>query len=157
MTKKKVLFLLATLLPALVLSCKKAGNPVVPDTGAPETGCPQAAVPVAVNTAGVTFNRDTSSEANKFEGGSCVSGSGAPDDLFTFTLSTTTRVQIARSASWAIRIVVRKDSCTGIEVDCHSNTGLSENNLAAGIYYVIVDGDTSADQGTYGIEFKEIP
>jgi hypothetical protein len=145
------------LLLSVCLSCRKADSPTLPDPSAPTpTGCSIGAVPVAINAAGVTFNGNTSGATNDFEGASCQAGTGAKDDLYSFTLSATTRVEFLKSSTWTSRFYIRQGACLGTEVACLAPNGLHQVNLAAGTYYLIVDGDLSTDNGAYQLSFKDV-
>lgn len=151
------LILAALLLLTTAVACKKADNPTLPETPAPTpTGCSIAAIPVAVNSAGVTFSGNTSGATNDFGGASCQSGTGAKDDLYSFTLSATTRVEVSRSSAWPSRFYIRQGACEGGEVACMASNGVYPYDLAAGTYYLIVDGDLSTDNGSYQLIIKDI-
>jgi hypothetical protein len=137
-------------------ACQKADNPTtLPQSPAP-TGCTVSPIPVAVNAAGVTFNRDTSSSSDRFGGASCQSGSGAPDDLFAFTLDSATRVRVTKTSTWASRVYLRGNSCEGTEAACYSTGGDHDIDLPAGTYYLIVDGNSSGDEGAYQLILKDV-
>jgi len=149
---------LALLFLSSLSACKKADSPTLPDPGSPvpSSGCPVAAIPVAVNAAGVTFDRSTTGAGNHFEGASCQSGTGAPDEVYVFTLASQARVQVMRAAAWDLRVSLRFSSCTGAETVCFSGTGSSERELASGTYYLIVDGDLSTDSGEYQLGITDV-
>jgi hypothetical protein len=99
-----------------------------------------------------TTTGDTTGKANDFEP-SCVLNPGGPDDVYHLALPALTSLHIgfdnsASTTTWYDEIELLDSSCGGTALACTYST-IDETTVAAGNYYLVVDGDSSTDYGTY--------
>jgi Bacterial pre-peptidase C-terminal domain len=100
---------------------------------------------------------DTTSMANDVTTGSGCSGNGR-DAVYTFTLTQAQTVVIETSALWDTSISLRNAAFT--QVGCHNNISatnlnsrLTMTNLAAGQYYLVVEGASALAAGPFTVSF----
>jgi len=89
---------------------------------------------------------------------------GAGDVYYTFTLAAESVVQIdtVDGGAWDTVLEVRSGSCTGGSIGCRDNScGTLRSQyygiLAAGTYYVVVDGSGPAARGTFSLFAQFVP
>jgi hypothetical protein len=88
---------------------------------------------------------------------------GGKDAWFTFTLGSAADVHIDTFGSaYDTMLFVRQGSCTGTEVACNDNAGIGTTSaldlrLAAGTYYMAVDGNGSTAVGAYTLAVMGLP
>ncbi len=92
---------------------------------------------------------DTTASHNDFEL-TCAFDTGAPDDIYRLDLPATTSLDIEVSAAFFDDLELLPAACTGTALTCTSDS-ITETNFAAGTYYLVVDGDSPSDLGTYTI------
>ncbi len=96
------------------------------------------------SAAGINSNYDTS----------CASTNGAKDVVFSFSLTATTRLKIDSSGSGFKNIVSVWSSTGPTEIAglCNNsggNTSQLDTTLAAGTYYIVLDGRKTGNSGSY--------
>jgi hypothetical protein len=97
--------------------------------------------------------------------GSCATSTGGLDAWFTFTLSSAADVHLDTFGSdYDTVLYVRQSTCTGTEAGCNEEAGYHtvpdsalDLSLTAGTYYVIVDGSSVSDTGTYQLNVIGLP
>ena len=147
------------------------GTPSVCTMVAAGTGTCAAPFFVALAGTGTltgTGTGDTTSTTDQVPGGRCdglhTSG-GGNDQIFTFTLTAVADVSIAVTTAFDAQLrlttaacdvatqvadTVGHDGCADLGAAADGET-LSSQRLAAGTYYVSVDGYSSADSGTFSL------
>ena len=111
-----------------------------------------------IGGAGGVFNGSTLGAGNELTGG-CGGADGA-DVVYTFTLGAASDVFVTTVGSAIDTVVYLRATCTGADLGCQDDhraplsTGavLQADNLAAGTYYLIVDGKNAAARGNYRLE-----
>jgi hypothetical protein len=89
--------------------------------------------------------------------GTCATGTGGLEAWFSFTLTASTDVHLDTFGSdYNTVLYVREGSCTGTEAGCNEDASMGfrpesvlDLTLAAGTYYVAVDGSDSSAIGNY--------
>lgn len=101
-----------------------------------------------------TGNTNLASIANNYGGAGC--GGSGKDVVFKFTLSSAATVVMNTQGSAFDTVLDLVDSTFGSYMTCNNNytglgtaSGLIYPNLAAGTYYVILDGNAAGDKGNY--------
>jgi hypothetical protein len=113
-------------------------------------------------TAGGRFTGDTSLAGNDTTGSTGCTGNG-PDVYFTFTLATASDVFIATYGSSFDTVLYIGPTCGSTATACADDsttfgTGVRQteiqiDNLAAGTYFITLDGFVSTDRGPYVLDF----
>jgi hypothetical protein len=118
---------------------------------APEGEC-DCPVPVTVPS---TTTGDNTGMPNVYTG-SCSYGTGGLEVVHRLDLSAATDVRIMVSDSWfSGTFYVREGSCSGTELDCMDFwSGSIDLSLAAGSYFIFVDGDYTYDVGPYELDIR---
>jgi hypothetical protein len=113
--------------------------------------CP-VVVSVPSTTSGDTTGRGAVSN------GSCARGSGGPEIIHRLELSSAEDVHFDLTVTgfWSAVLYIRQSTCTGTEMGCIGvySTGGLNLSLAAGTYFVYVDGDSTYDYGAYTLELE---
>ncbi len=119
--------------------------------------------PVDVS-AGGTFSGSTSTAADDYQETGCIAGSGGKDRVFYLHLPASASVALSTSGSGFDTVLyVRSGSCTGTEVDCNDDetlgilTSVIEADLAAGDYFIFVDGYSSGAEGSFQLSVTITP
>ncbi|MBW2263021.1 MAG: pre-peptidase C-terminal domain-containing protein [Deltaproteobacteria bacterium] len=105
-------------------------------------------------TADGSWSGANSSLTNQGDG-SCATATGGLEAWFTFTLTASTDVHVDTFGSdYDTVLFIREGSCTGTEAGCNLNAGFRTESaldltLAAGTYYLAVDGAVSTATGNY--------
>ncbi len=90
--------------------------------------------------------------------GSCSYYTGGPEVIHRLDLTSAADVHFELSivSYWSGVLYVRQATCTGTELDCVTvyDTGGFNLSLAAGTYYVFVDGDSTYDYGSYTLDLS---
>jgi len=115
------------------------------------TACDAASV--AVNSTNYGTFSGTTSGTSAYTG-SC-GGSSAPEKIYKVTLGSASDLfVITHNASWDTVVYVRQACCDGTELACNDNLSATNNrstvslrNLAAGTYYVFIDGVGTSSGG----------
>jgi large repetitive protein len=68
----------------------------------------------------------------------------APDRTFRLDLPAMQELSITNDATWFDVLALYDSTCTGTALQCTSSATLSATNLAAGAYYLVVDGYSTA-------------
>jgi hypothetical protein len=99
-----------------------------------------------------TVSGSTSGMPSLYQG-SCAYGSGASEVVHRLVLTSPENVSIHVSGSIYPYVYLREGTCDGAELGCSSYYGTGiRATLAAGTYYIIVDGYSSYYSGSYTLE-----
>jgi hypothetical protein len=100
-------------------------------------------------TVRVTGNTTSMAHNESQAAGSCVSTATAADAVFKFTLTADTSLQMWNDAG-TLNIARYLRRADGTLVDCTlDNFGYATNNLVAGTYYIVMDGEANTAVGTF--------
>lgn len=96
-----------------------------------------------------TTNGDTTGATNDFEP-SCVYSPGQPDLAYRLDVPALTSLSIAIDTgfNWYSDLELLDSTCGGTALDCQYG-GITRANVAAGTYYLVVDGDYTGDAGPF--------
>ncbi len=107
-------------------------------------------------TADGSYGGDNSAMSDDEDSTTCAGPSwGGLDVWFTFTLSASSTVHLDTNCSeYDTILYIIEDSCTGSEIECNDDGGVGaaseiDATLAAGTYYVVLDGYYGGDTGDY--------
>ncbi|HJL19259.1 MAG TPA: putative metal-binding motif-containing protein [Sandaracinaceae bacterium LLY-WYZ-13_1] len=113
-----------------------------------------------IPSGGGLFRGDTTALVNDLDGTSCGGGAMSNDAVFELTLSSTQRVVMSTEGSAYDTVLhVHNGTCTsGGEVHCNddrdgtTDTSFLDRTLAAGTWFIVVDGWGSSSSGEYELE-----
>ncbi|NVB83105.1 MAG: hypothetical protein HOV81_32300 [Kofleriaceae bacterium] len=116
------------------------------------------------NTAGTTVGatHDFMPPMGQFNGHSCTSTftnppAMAPDVAVQFDIPAVDRIsfRVNPQNSWDSVHVLLDSTCAGTPLECYDDpNGMSVSNLAAGRYYMIVDGWNASDSGAFNLNIS---
>ncbi len=86
--------------------------------------------------------------ADDFESGCAIGGAVAGDVVYELVLPAVRTLSVVQTGGFDSVLEMRTASCGTPELDCADGASMSFTNLAAGAYYVIVDG-WSTGEGAY--------
>ena len=108
---------------------------------------------------GRTVSGDTLSTSDRFQA-SCAGGAQSNDVVYRIRLRRRERVRISMSSDFDGALHLRRD-CVDVSTEVACNDDQDDNRhslldtvLDAGTYYVIVDGFSASNNGTYTVEFQ---
>jgi len=136
-------------------------RPPIADTG-PDLACGTACDSTAmfVTTPGGRFTGTTSGpSANQ---GTC-GGADAPEAVFKVVLNEKSDLFVTTHGTSFDTVLYLRSSCCGPEIACNDDADgrktsvLSQRGLAAGTYYIYVDGASSADAGSFTVDIYATP
>ncbi|MEZ4366880.1 MAG: hypothetical protein R2939_11395 [Kofleriaceae bacterium] len=112
--------------------------------------CPSSE-PVVALTQPVTAG-DTTGHVHDLRPACSSTTNSAPDDIYQLDLPATTTITIAQTSTtgWDSVIELRDSSCGGTAIQCADSPTITRTNLAAGRYFLIVDGYSTAF-GAYNV------
>lgn len=100
----------------------------------------------------------TRGSASVFEA-TCEGRGAGPDQLYTFTLPGPRRVRVREQSEFDALLSLLSD-CAGSELQCSDDAPNGHANLsaelAAGTYYVVIDGYVRGDGGDYVLSLEEV-
>jgi hypothetical protein len=117
----------------------------------------ECACAVDITSSG-TFTGTTTGASN-YNGGSCRNSGGAPEIVHELVLGSATEMMFDLSApDWEGILYVRDGACDGTELGCvrDRSSGLILS-LAAGTYYVFVDGYNGSEDGAFTLSTETCP
>ncbi len=141
------------------ISCNTGYVPMGGSCVVPCNTCDPSATVVALPGGRYT---GTTSGASNFAG--TCGGGGAPEAIYKLVLTVSSDVFVTTHGTGFNTVVyMRSNCCSGTEVNCNDDADgrttsvLSEHGLAAGTYYVFVDGATAAATGAFSADIYVSP
>jgi hypothetical protein len=119
--------------------------------------------PLATNVVlpGGRFTGSTSGTSN--QAGSCGGGS-TPEAVFKLVLTASSDVFVTtHGSSFNTLLYMRSACCNGAEIACNDNADgqqtsvIQQRGLAAGTYYIFVDGGAAGAMGAYSVDVYAMP
>jgi len=143
-----------------VVADTAVADTVVADTFVGPQACPPATALTVLDGStlltGQTFAG--ASDAVHFGAPACSDPPNSAERGYTFTLDAPREVYLATSCSWDCELVLTRDGCEQEDVvACATTLGaevLKKQVLEAGTYYLFVEGDEPADQGTFDLQLS---
>src|SRR5262249_42711638 len=91
---------------------------------------------------------DTTGATSDFDP-TCAFDTGIPDLTYRLDVPALDSLTItATTTSWSADVELLDTTCTGTALQCAYQT-ITQTNVAAGIYYTVVDGDFTGDVGPF--------
>lgn len=107
--------------------------------------CASSEAPIVLAAAATAG--DTTGKADDFQT-SCATDTGEPDLVYQLDLPAVTSLHADVVSSWGAAVELLDGSCTGTGLACDYGTW-DHGALAAGRYYLVVDGYYTGDSGTF--------
>lgn len=94
---------------------------------------------------------DTTGAASDYQP-TCGFGTGVPDNRIRLDVPALDSLTVSAASTWTSELALLDHTCAGTALQCSSGS-FTQTNLAAGTYFVVVDGDGATDFGPYTLTF----
>jgi hypothetical protein len=107
---------------------------------------------VVQKLAAASTTGDTTGLPSDYENSTCTFATGVPDQTWRLDVPALDSLSLdltTGGSSWFGEMALLNSTCTGTAIACSSS--IAQTNVAAGTYFVVVDGDSATDYGPYTI------
>jgi hypothetical protein len=96
-----------------------------------------------------TVTGDTTGKADDFHP-ACDFDVGGPDEVYQVDVPALDSLTISSTTTWVDEVAILGASCGGAELAC-AEPAATATGLAAGRYFVVIDGDSNVEHGTFSM------